>query len=523
MENTLKQSQEDIAILKKENTELQLMVKQLAVSIEKKDNKIQQLFEQLKLARHQRFGASSESHPGQGELFNEAEQIAEDEDNTNENPSIEIAKPKRNKPKRKPLPKDLPREVILHDLDEADKVCDCCGKDLHCIGEDKSEKLVFIPAQIKVIEHVRPKYSCRQCEKDNTKTKIEIASLPSSPIPKSIATPSLLAQIITSKYQYALPLYRQESMFKQVGIDLNRKTMSSWMLRSAELLKPVYDRLIKHQLQQPVIHADETPVKVISEEKINSTMWVYCTGADSPATDKSPPDHSAIRQIVIYEYQNSRAGVCPEDYLKNYKGYLQVDGYAGYNKVEATLVGCMAHARRKFMEAKNAQPKGKAGKADMALAKVQKLYRIETEIHPKIAAEKKRIRQEKALPILNEFKAWLDKSVQQVLPKSQLGKAISYTLNQWQKLIEYVNDGQLNIDNNRAERAIKPFVIGRKNWLFSYTKNGATASAILYSLIETAKANGVMPYDYLDWLLTELPKDPSNENVDALLPWKWVR
>lgn len=290
-------------------------------------------------------------------------------------------------------------------------------------------------------------------------------------------------------------------------------------MRCATLLKPLYHRLVEIQLQQPVIHADETPVKVIREEKTQCYMWVYCTGADSPPHDKSPPDHDAIRRIVIYEYQNSRASVCPQNYLQGFKGYLQVDGYVGYEKVEALLVGCMSHARRKFMDAKKAQPKGKTGKADKAIATLQKLYRIEKDIKANVATEKYLIRQEKALPLLKDFKRWLDQSALQVPPKTILGKAIGYTIRQWHKLTRYLDDGRLNIDNNRAERAIKPFVIGRKNWMFSYTANGANASAILYSLIETAKANGIIPFDYLNWLLNKLPKNP--ENMDDLLPWMW--
>lgn len=518
MEMASEQSLKNINQLKKANLELQHTIEKLTLSIQAKDTKIQWLIEQFRLAQHQRFGSSSESYPNQGDLFNEAE-LLEDETVANEDQATKTITYERSQPKRKPLPKDLPRETILHDIEEADKVCDCCGNELQCIGEDTSEKLEFIPAQVKVIEHIRPKYSCRQCEKENTRVVIKVAPVPASPIPKSIATPSLLAQIITAKYQYALPLYRQESLFKQFGIALNRKTLSSWMIRCAELLNPVVKRLIELQLQQPVIHADETPVKVILEEKTTCYMWVYCTGADSPPTEQSPLDHDTIRRIVIYEYQNSRASVCPQNYLQGFKGYLQVDGYVGYEKVEATLVGCMAHARRKFMDAKKAQPKGKTGKADKAIALIQKLYRIEIEIKSKVASEKYRLRQEKTLPLLNSFKVWLDESALQVPPKTALGKAIGYTIRQWHKLIRYLEDGYLNIDNNRAERAIKPFVIGRKNWLFSYTASGAKASAILYSLIETAKANGIIPFDYLNWLLDELPKNP--ENIDALLPWMW--
>lgn len=516
MKSAPEQAPEGIDSLRKTIAELRAKIDQQAADIQSKENRIQWLIEQFRLAQHRQFGRSSEAHPDQGDLFNEAEQLA-DETVADEEPAT--VSYQRRQPKRQPLPQDLPRETLIHDINDEDKVCDCCGGELHCIGEDKSEKLEFIPAQVRVIEHIRPKYSCRRCEKEQTQVMIKAAPVPPSPIPKSIATPSLLAQVITAKYQYALPLYRQESLFKQYGIELNRKTLSSWMIRCARLVKPVYERLIQLQLQQPVIHADETPVKVILEEKTQSYMWVYCTGADSPAKGTSPPDHDAIRRIVIYEYQDSRASACPQAYLKPFKGYLQVDGYVGYDKLPVTLVGCFAHARRKFVEAKKAQPKGKSGKADMALAAIQKLYRIETEIKHKAAAEKHLIRKEKALPLLNRFKDWLDQSAMQVPPKTVLGKAIGYTLRQWPKLIRYLDDGRLSIDNNRAERAIKPFVIGRKNWLFSYTASGANASAVLYSLIETARANGITPFDYLNWLLAELSKHP--ENVDALLPWMW--
>ena len=378
------------------------------------------------------------------------------------------------------------------------------------MGESRSEKLEFIPAQIKVIEHVRLKYSCRGCEKHGTKTDVKIAPLPASPIPKGIATPSLLSQIITSKYQYGLPLYRQESMFKQYAIALNRKTMSEWMVKSSHLFKPLIERLHQLLLEQPVIHADETPLKVIKEDKKKCYMWVYCTGTDSP-------NESGLPNIVLYDYQNSRAGSCPVNYLGDFNGFLQVDGYAGYHQVDATLVGCMAHARRKFKEAEQSQPKGKTGKANWALNHIQKLYRIETGLKDKSEKEKYATRQAKSLPLLNEFKQWLDKSAEQVPPKSAIGKAISYSRNQWNSLIVYVENGHLAFDNNRAERAVKPFVIGRKNWLFSNTASGANASAILYSLIETAKANGLIPFDYLLHCFEHLAN--GSDDIDAILPW----
>jgi len=495
----------DINKLPNDPQTLKAMLLQLQGELDASNEKVEYLLEQFRLAQQKRFGASSEAHLGQGELFNEAEV----EDDKTEVVKQEVSYTRR-QPKRQNLPKDLPREVIIHDISDDEKTCDCCGEALHQMGESVSEKLEFIPAQIKVIEHVRLKYSCRGCDKHGTKNKVKIAPLPTSTIPKGIATPSLLSQIITSKYQYGLPLYRQESMFKQYGIALGRKTMSEWMIKSSILFKPIVERLQQVQLEQCVIHADETPLKVIKEDKKKCYMWVYCTGTDSP-------NESDIPNIVIYDYQNSRAGSCPVKYLGDFNGYLQVDGYAGYHQVGATLVGCMAHARRKFKEAEQSQPKGKTGKSNWALNHIQKLYRIETGLKGKSVDEKFAVREECSVPLLNEFKEWLDKSAEQVPPKSAIGKAISYSRNQWHTLSVYVEDGHLAIDNNRAERAVKPFVIGRKNWMFSNTANGADASAVLYSIIETAKANGLIPFDYLLHCFEHLAT--GSDDIDAIMPW----
>ena len=487
------------ALLLSERQTSQEKIKQL-------EEKNQYLLEQFRLAQHKQFGKSSETHAGQGELFNEAEQIIDEVPSEEK----ETTHKKNNQPKRQALPKDLARETIVVDLTDEEKVCDCCGHDLHQMGEKKSEQLKFIPAEVKVIETVRPQYSCRHCEKTDTKVQIKIAAVPSQPIPKSIATASLLSQIITSKYQYSLPLYRQETMFKQHGIELNRKTMSEWMIKCSTLFKPIIEQLHQHLLRQPVVQADETTLKVIREDKNKCYMWVYCSGTDSP-------NDNAIKNIVLYDYQVSRAGSCAVDYLNGFEGYLQADGYAGYEQVDAELIGCMAHARRKFVDAQTAEPKNKSGRANLAVRKIAKLYRIEKEIKDLPANEKFKIRQEKSKPLLNDFKKWLDKSIQQVLPKSAIGKAIQYSLNQWDKLSGYIKNGDINIDNNRAERAIKPFVIGRKNWMFCTTASGANASAILYSLIETAKANGLTPFNYLMFLLEELPNQP--EDLEHLMPW----
>lgn len=486
-------------------------IDQLKQLVLRQQARLMYLEEQFRLAQQKQFGASSEGHPGQGELFDEAES-AEVESSAEQEESISSYT--RSKPKRKSLSADLPRETVVLDLAEEDKVCDCCKGALHKIGEDTSEKLEFIPAKVKVIETVRPKYACRHCDKAGDKGQIKQALVPPAIIPKGMATPSLLSQIVTSKYQYGLPLYRQESMFQQYGIDLSRKTMAAWMIKCAAALDLLYELLRDILLRQPVIQADETTLKVIKEDKSTCYMWLYCSGADSPKPNNPLPN------IVLYDYQPSRSGKCAGEFLNGFRGYLQVDGYAGYEQTLATLVGCWAHVRRKFMEAKQAQPKGKSGKADMALNQIQQLYRIERQITDKSPEEKQQARRDKATPLLNKFKVWLEKSSLQVPPKSKMGEAINYSLNQWHKLVRYTDDGLLNIDNNRSERAIKPFVIGRKAWLFSNTGNGANASATLYSIIETAKANGLVPFDYLNTLFTELPKRKPEEDLNDLLPWE---
>jgi len=479
-------------------------------------NQVDYLNEQFRLAQHKKFAASTEVAPGQEDLFNEAEQEADlDSLAPEELKEAHGISYNRKKPGRKPLPKDLPREEVIHDIPEEDKVCACCQSEMHTIGDERSERLEYTPASFKVIENVRLKYSCRQCERSNTQVKLHIAPVPASPIPKSIATPSLLSQIIVQKYQYALPLYRQEAVFKQYGVEINRKTMANWIIACSVLLDPIIKQLKNYLLAQPVIHADESPLKVIQDDKQKSYMWCYCTGTDSP-NEKA---ESATKNIVLYDYQPTRAGKCAVEYLQGYDQYLLVDGYAAYEQTKASLVGCMAHARRKFIEAQRGQVKGKTGKADWAINHIQKLYRIETQIKNKPIDERYRVRQIESKVLLEQFKTWLDKSVDQVPPKSLIGKAIHYSLNQWEKLSRYIDDGHLSIDNNRAERAIKPFVIGRKNWMFSTSAKGAKASANLYSLVETAKANGIEPYEYINRLLTEIPSRRDKEDLSSLMPW----
>ena len=494
----------DVFTLQQRIAELEKQLKyEREVSIQK-DAKIAYLYEQFRLAQQKQFGKSAEGFVGQGELFNEVEEIIEAAEA--EQQSISYT---RKKPVRKPLPKDLPREQVIHDIE--DKLCHCCGGELHKMGEDKSEKLEFIPAQIKVIEHIRPKYACRHCDKSSTHTPIKQASMPAMPINKGMATSSFLSQLITSKYQYGLPLYRQEAMFKQYGIELSRQTMSSWIDKSATLFVPLVERLKAELLKQPTLFADETPLKVVKSDKVNSYMWVYCSGRDSP--DPNNP----IPNIVLYDFHNSRAAACVVNYLDGYQGYLHVDGYQAYEKTQATLTGCWAHARRKFIDAKKLQGKNKTGKADVVLSLIQKLYAVESRVKEKSADDKYTTRQQVSVPILDKLKAWLEQNQPNLVGNTKLIEAANYLANQWHKLIRYVDDGRLSIDNNRAERAVKPFVIGRKNWLFSQTANGAHASATLYSIVETAKVNGLVPFDYIMACLNELCQ--TAPDIDSLLPW----
>jgi transposase len=497
--------------LKKMLLELQQAMAEKDKELAKQHEIIHGLLERYEIARRKAFGTSSEKNPGTGEIFNEAEETLDEADkvllaevDSKKAPTI------KNKPKRKPLPKDLPRKVVTIDLPVDEKICDCCQSSLHKIGESRSEKLEFVPAHIKVIETVRPKYACKQCEKTGTANHIKTPPMPSTPIPKGIATASLLSQLITAKYQYGLPLYRQERLFNDYGISLSRQTMSEWLIRCSELLMPLYVVLKNQLLAQAVIHADETPLKVIREEKSTSYMWVYCCGEDKLNNNKT-------KNIVLYDYHNSRAAQCPITFLDGYSHYLQVDGYAAYGKTNAILAGCMAHARRKFIDAKTAQGKNKTGKADVVLSLIGKLYGIEAAIKTKGLGEKHQVRQDKSKPILDKINTWVTNNKEKIPPKSKLGEALTYWYNQAQKLETYLKDGRINIDNNSAERAVKTLVIGSKNWLFSSTSRGANASAILYSFVETAKANGLLVDSYLQTCLNELAKKP--ESLEHLLPW----
>jgi len=467
---------------------------------------IERLREQIRLMQQRRFGRKSEkSDSAQLSLFDDLYQ-SEEPSESDGNEVIDIKSHKRKKStNNRTLPKDLPRETIHYDLSESEKVCGC-GTALHKIGEDKFEQLEYIPAQVKVIEHIKAKYSCRDCEEF-----VKTAQAPKQPIPKSIASPGLLAQTIVSKYADHLPLYRQESIFARIGVEISRATMSNWVFKCAELVSPLVDLLKKQIIESDYVCADETTVQVLENSKNSSKdyMWVYMTGSDP-------------KPAVVFEHHPTREGDVAYEFLKSFKGYLQTDGYNGYNLLRnekyIIALGCWAHVRRKFFEIMKASKQ--TGAAHMAVSYINKLYKIERHAQSEglDAAATKALRQEKSIPILKEFKAWLDKTQPRVPPKSALGLAIQYTLKQWPYLLTYCEDGRLGIDNNPVERMIKPFACGRKNWLFCGNTKGARASAGLYSLLQTCKLNSLDPYKYFRYILTKLPNVKTQEELEALLP-----
>lgn len=483
------------------------------------EKKLKWFEDQQRLHLQKLYGRSTEKlDSGQLSLFNEAESEAKPEI---PEPTVEEITYKRQKKqgKREEMFKDLPVEIIEYCLSEEEQTCHC-GEILHIMSKEVRKELKVIPAQFSIVEHVQYIYACRGCEKNETSTPVKKAPMPKPALPGSIASSSAIAYVMNEKFAKSLPLYRQEQELKRMGIEISRQTMSNWMIQASDRwLSPFYNRLRDHLLEQKILHADETTLQVLKEPGRSvsspSYMWLYRTARDG-------------LPIILYDYQTTRAAKHPIKFLKGFKGYLHTDGYEGYGLIpEVTLVGCWAHARRHFMDAfKTLPPDTKKEETPTAteegLAFCSKLYEIEKELRNLGPKQRYEGRLKKSAPILEDFKQWLKYQKPRILPKSPLGKAITYCLNQWEKLTGFLLHGRLEIDNNRAERSIKPFVIGRKNWLFSNTPKGATSSAIIYSLVETAKENGLSPFHYLSYLLDTLPNIDINDfqALDKLMPWE---
>ena len=476
--------------------------------------RISYLEEEIRLMLQKRFGARSEKLDiKQLGLFNEAEAPDSEEEEQSTTAVSEVSAHKRTRGKRAPLPDFLPRVDEIHDLSDEQKVCPHDGHALHRIGEEVSEQLDVIPAKIQVIRHVRIKYGCRCCEQT-----VKTAPLPAQPIPKSQASPGLLAYTAVSKYVDALPLYRQVAMWSRIGVELDRSTLANWMIKVGELLVPIYNLLQDKLLAGRVIHMDETRVQVLKEPgrraESQSYMWVR-VGGDPP------------QRIILFDYEPTRNSEAAKQLLEGFHGTLVSDGYEGYHAAVKTHqlshAGCWAHARRKFDEVIKASARNKksrSGKTNLALALIGKLYTVERRIAKLSAEEKYEARQTQSKPLIDELKTWLNDSLPKAPPSSLLGKALSYLNNQWPKLTTYLEHGDVPMDNNVAENVIRPFVLGRKNWLFSTSQAGARSSAVIYSIIQTAKANDLEPYGYLRQVLSELPKATTTEQIEALLPLK---
>lgn len=468
------------------------------------------LLEQFKLAQQRKFGRSSESNVLQMEMqFDEAEAVPPEELPA-ENNTITVTYT-RNKPKRRTLPADLPRERIEYDISDSEKQC-LCGCLKQRIGEEVTEQLDIIPAKLKVIAHIRPKYACNRCNRCDS--GVSIASMPTLFLPKSMAAPSLVAHTIVNKYQDHLPLYRQEKIWQRMGVEIPRNTVCGWIMAAAEICMPMRDALIDIVRISSYVQADETTVQVMQEPDRKNTstsyMWVYC-------------NPNANNKIILFDYRETRQAIWPKEILQGFKGYLQTGGYNGYYWVDddpdIIHLGCMAHARRPFAELVKIA-KG-VGKSHKAIAYFQKLYAIEKIARDEQYTPTQRydIRIEKSKPILDEMREWLEKSLSHAVPKSKLANALAYMNERWQELTNYLKDGMLEIDNNIIENQIRPFALGRRNWLFSGNPRGAHAGALFYSLIATAVVNNWNPFEYLRYLFENIHACKTQEDYVNLLPF----
>lgn len=463
-------------------------------------------------SRKERFIADPE---GMRLLFNEVEEILEAAESDlvqeiKENQSSDSEKKPRGK--RKPLPDHLPRVQKIVDLPEHEKCCSIHQVALVKIGDETVEKLEVEPAKAYVVQVITPRYKCPCCED----VKIFSTEKPCDAIPKSFATPGLLAYIATQKYVDGLPLSRQERIFERASIDLDRTTMARWMIKAAELAAPLVSLLQDDLIASPVIHADETHLQVLREpnKTPESKSYMWCLGRSGP------------EPIILYRYYDNRSKRAAADLLGDFNGYLVADAYKVYESLQNTLSynisGCFAHARRRFWEAekfaKKADPKAGRPLASDGLAFIKRLYAVEDDIKDKTAYEKLAARQSRSGPVLEKFLEWIKVQRSVVPPKSPIGKAVSYALSNWEKLTAFSRDGRLPIDNNFMEAHIRPFAVGRKAWLFAATQAGAHASANLYSLVESAKANCIEPFDYLNLIFKELPRAKELAQLEMLLP-----
>ena len=501
----------DVSALPDDVETLRAIVAAQAAELAAKDSLIGTLRLQLARLRRMQFGRSSERLTGAIEQLElaledlEAEEPgaglgAAGDDGTASQPA-----PAKGKPARHPLPDHLPREVVQHPAPEA---CPACGGSLRPLGEDVTEVLDWIPGRFRVVRHVRPKCSCRLCE------TVCQAPAPSLPVRRGRSGPGLLADVLVSKYADHLPLYRQAEILARDGVELNRSTLADWVGQSAALLRPLVGALAHHVLAGAVLHADDTPVPVLAPgagKTRTARLWAYVRD-ERPWGGPAPP-------AVLYRYSPDRKGEHPRAHLAGFRGTLQADGYSGFDGLyeggRVIEAACWAHVRRRFYDL---HMTGTAPLATEAVRRIAALYEVERDIRGRPPHERARERSARATPVLDALHVWLTATLARVPGRGDLAGAIRYALNRWAALTRYQDDGRLAVDNNAAERAIRPLILGRKNWLFCGSDPGGTRAAAIMSLLESAKLNGMDPQAYLRHVLTHIADHPVSR-IAELLPW----
>jgi transposase len=456
-------------------------------------------------------------------LFNEAEAHAEKEADektaveeiTDSPADTEVITYTRKKGGKRRIPDYIPAEEIVYELSDEEKACKCCGKTRPVIGDDRTEELDIIPAQFKKLIHIVKKYGPCSCDESFNAGEKEVARAvkPERFIPYSMVSPGLIAYCVDYKYNYAMPYYRLSKKFDALGMDIPRATLCEWTMNASGKCRVIYDMMLAHIRASEIINMDETRVQVLHENgktaESLSYMWVMKGGSDN-------------KKLTVFHYEPSRNSQTPLKLLNGFKGFLQTDGYEGYSKVveeyNLTHVGCLAHIRRKFIDAHKANKNSKTAKS--AILYISRIYSIESKLRKKDLPPEDFLqkRKDEIQPILDEFKAWLDDIGKTIAPSLLPGQAVNYALNQWEKFVRFLEHPNLTPDNNTIENAIRPFAVGRKNWLFSNTPRGAESSAIMYSLVESAKNNNLIVYNYLRFLFTNLPLAKTPEEIEKLLP-----
>lgn len=489
---------------------LQKILIDLLDTLQERDRVIDQLKHEMALLKKQIYGPRSErGNPDQLQLFQAAEESPpESQGEKAQDLRSKEASDDRSGHGRAPLPEHLPREREVLELPVEERKCSSCGStDLVCIGEETTSILEYRPSSFFVREHVRPKLVCKSCKDGG----VLIADLPQFPIERGLPGPGLLAHVLTSKYADHLPLNRLEEIFAREQISISRSTMCEWVKRCAELLSPIYQAMCDEVVKSKRIHTDDTTVPTLEKKKRKTRtarFWVYVGDDDHP--------------VVVYQYTPTRKRDGPQKFLDGFSGYLQADCYQGYNAVYADKnvkqVACWAHARRKFVDAQISDEH----RSHLALRFIKDLYEVEKDAKGLPARDRYELRQARSKPVLEALKGWLEEERPSVLPKSPMGMAIQYALGHWPGLKRYVEDGDLAIDNNAAERALRCIAVGRKNWMFAGSQDGGKRAALMYSLIGSCKQHGVNPFEYLRDVLDRISTQPASR-IEELFPHNWVK